>query len=255
MAMPSGYYDGYGSRHHMHWVWHTKSHNCVTLSDASQLMCSYDSLGRVERAFEDDRFAYFVGVADPSYALQADRCRRHVVFLKAHTCFLIVDEVALKPDVTAGVQWNIHSYAPFAADEAARTFSVERDGRRLTGHFLNHQNSFFSLSEGWDPPPGSARPGDSWQNQYHLRFTATNLISRRNLGVVLCPSGADIHPSEVVTERSGDLEIAHIAEDAVVVDQGQGIEYGGVRSRALALMLLDGVRYEVSDDGIRTVGA
>ncbi|MEZ4637828.1 MAG: DUF4962 domain-containing protein [Caldilineaceae bacterium] len=45
MAMPSGYYDGYGSNHHTHWVWHTKSHNCVTLSDAPQIMRSYASVG------------------------------------------------------------------------------------------------------------------------------------------------------------------------------------------------------------------
>ncbi|MDP6036910.1 MAG: DUF4962 domain-containing protein, partial [Candidatus Latescibacteria bacterium] len=50
MAMPSGYYAGYGSDHHAHWVWHTKSHNCVTLSDASQLMRSPDSVGAVENA-------------------------------------------------------------------------------------------------------------------------------------------------------------------------------------------------------------
>ena len=29
-----GYYAGYGSDHHAHWVWHTKSHNRLTLSDA-----------------------------------------------------------------------------------------------------------------------------------------------------------------------------------------------------------------------------
>ena len=46
MAMPSGYYAGYGSAHHAHWVWHTQSHNCVTLSGASQLLRSHDSAGR-----------------------------------------------------------------------------------------------------------------------------------------------------------------------------------------------------------------
>ena len=51
MAMPSGYYAGYGSDHHAHWVWHTKSHNCVTLSDAPQLMRSPDSGGAIENAF------------------------------------------------------------------------------------------------------------------------------------------------------------------------------------------------------------
>jgi hypothetical protein len=54
MAMPSGYYDGYGSNHHAHWIWHTRSHNCLTLSGAGQLMRTRNSQGRIENAFEDD---------------------------------------------------------------------------------------------------------------------------------------------------------------------------------------------------------
>jgi len=52
LVMPSGYYDGYGSDHHIHWVWHTKSHNCVTLSDSPQIMDSHDAVGAVEIAGE-----------------------------------------------------------------------------------------------------------------------------------------------------------------------------------------------------------
>ncbi|MFW5867855.1 MAG: DUF4962 domain-containing protein, partial [Armatimonadota bacterium] len=55
MMMPSGYYAGYGSAHHAHWVWHTKSHNCVTLSDSGQIMRSHDSMGSTDLPFEDER--------------------------------------------------------------------------------------------------------------------------------------------------------------------------------------------------------
>ncbi len=120
MAMPSGYYVGYGSDHHAHWVWHTKSHNCVTLSDASQIMRSHNSLGAIENAFEDERLVYFRGNADASYSDRADRCRRHVFFLKAQTCFVMIDEFVAAPGIDSALQWNIHSWNRFTVDEAAR---------------------------------------------------------------------------------------------------------------------------------------
>ncbi|MFH1024014.1 MAG: DUF4962 domain-containing protein [Planctomycetota bacterium] len=277
LAQPSGYYDGYGSEHHTHWNWHTKSHNCVTLSDAAQLMRSPDSRGSIENPFEDERLVYFAGNADASYALQADRCRRHVIFLKAHNCFVLIDEFVARAGVNSALQWNIHSWARFAVDEDGRSFLLEREGRRLAGHFLYHHNAFFSLSEGWDPPPRPAEPADQqrfrerlrlttsspvtvsavtsdqWLMQYHLRFTTAGLDLRRNLGVVLVASSTEIRSPQVVTERAGNVELARIGDDTVLVNQGGGIQYGGRRTDALALLQVRGSLYEASDGGVRSV--
>ncbi|MFT5368735.1 MAG: hypothetical protein ACI8V2_003702, partial [Candidatus Latescibacterota bacterium] len=124
MAMPSGYYSGYASDHHAHWVWHTKSHNCVTLSDAPQLMRSHESLGAVENAFEDERLTYFRGTADKSYADRADRCRRHVIFVKEQQYFVMVDEFVAKPGIASGLQWNLHSWNEYEVNEERRLFQV-----------------------------------------------------------------------------------------------------------------------------------
>ena len=113
LAMPSGYYAGYGSDHHTHWVWHTKSHNCLTLSDASQIMRSHESTGKIENSFEDDRLIYFAGNADASYSERARRCRRHVVFLKAQSCFVMIDEFVAVPGIDSALQWNVHSWNRF----------------------------------------------------------------------------------------------------------------------------------------------
>ena len=104
LAMPSGYYAGYGSDHHAQWVWHTKSHNCITLSDAGQLMRSPDSRGEVANAFEDGQLAYFCGIADASYADRAERCRRHVVFLKQAQCFFMVDEFVARNGIFSALE-------------------------------------------------------------------------------------------------------------------------------------------------------
>ena len=249
MAMPSGYYDGYGSAHHVHWVWHTKSHNCVTLSDAGQLMQSHDSLGAVKNAFEDERLVYFHGTADASYD-RAERCRRHVFFLKPHGCFVLIDEFVPAVGVASALQWNIHSFNPFVVDETGRSFLLQREGSSLRGHFMFHLNAFFSLSEGWDPPPMPRKEAGPWPQQHHLRFSTTGFGSR-NLGVVLCPGHAHLPRAEVTTERAGETEVARIAGDRVLVNQTGLVEHEGLRSQALAVVILAGQVYELTDDGLR----
>lgn len=249
MAMPSGYYVGYGSAHHTHWVWHTKSHNCVTLSDAGQIMKSYDSRGAVENAFEDDRVVYLRGTADAGYSDRAERCRRHVLFLKGANAFVLVDEFVALPQILSGVQWNIHSYGAFSVDDEKRSFLLERDGSSLEGTFLYHENAFFSLSEGWEPPPMDVEKGKR-RMQYHLRFTPKNLSLRLNLGVVLCPGHASLKRASVTTERIDQTEIARIGDDVVLVGQAEPIEFEGIKSDALAVALVEGVRYDITDDGI-----
>ncbi|HJN18895.1 MAG TPA: DUF4962 domain-containing protein, partial [Armatimonadota bacterium] len=239
MAMPSGYYDGYGSDHHSHWVWPTKSHNCITLSDAGQILRSHDSRGEVANAFEDDHLAYFVGIADASYADRAERCRRHVVFLKGNQCFVMVDEFIGKPGIISSLQWNIHSWNEFAVNEAARSFTIEREVSALTGHFLWHQNGFFSLSDGWDPSPSTVKKNDQWRHQYHLRFTPTHQVSRRTLGVVLCPSHGQLAPPAVRTELVDGVEIAHIGNDVVQIG-----------AEGIAELVVGGTTYTITDEGI-----
>ena len=250
MAMPSGYYAGYGSDHHAHWVWHTRSHNCITLSDAPQLMQSRESRGSVDHAYEDERLIYFRGTADDSYADRATRCRRHVLFFKERVCFVMVDEFAARPGMLSALQWNIHSWMPFAVDEEGRSFLLRSGESSLEGHFMWHANGFFSLSEGWDPPPMQDRQEAEWRQQYHLRFTPSGLVERRHLGVVLCPGHGGLERAPVRTEQVGGTEVAHIGDDRVTLGQGNGVEYAGEQSDALIVLRVGGRRYEVEDGGI-----
>ncbi len=254
MAMPSGYYDGYGSNHHSHWVWHTKSHNCVTLSDAGQVMRSLDAVGAVANSFEDERVAYFCGVADAAYADRATKCRRHVLFLKERQCFLMVDDFVAQPGIVSALQWNIHSWNEFAVDDDARSFVLQREGSSLAGQFMCHTNAFFSLTEGWDPPPAKIKDSAQWHNQFHLRFTVTGLVERRRLGVVLCPGHAGLIPALVEADLIDGVEVARIGEDALVVGAGERVECDGVSADGLALAIVDGQAYAISDGGIALVG-
>lgn len=252
MAMPSGYYDGYGSNHHANWVWHTKSHNCVTLSGAGQIMRSPRSTGAIEHAYEDERLLYFRGNADASYQDRAEICRRHVLFLKGQRSFVMVDQFVAKADMTSALEWNIHSWSPFEVDEAARTFTLQRNDSRLHGQFLYHRNSFFTLSEGWDPPPGGVKQNELWYNQYNLRFTTGGYADRRTVGVVLRPEYPGWSPPPLGTERSDGAEIAQIGGDRVLINEGEGMTVDGQTTHALIVAQVAGQLYTVDDTGIKT---
>ena len=256
MAMPTGFYGpgvGYGSNHHAHWVWHTKSHNCLTLSDAGQIMRSHASAGEVTDSFEDERLVYFCGVADRAYADRASRCRRHVAYLKSHRTFVMVDEFVAVEGIVSSLQWNIHSFEPFEVDEEARTFGLQRGDSGLRGHFLWRENSFFSLSEGWDPAPVESEHSHLFQAQYHLRFTPSGMVGKRNLAVVLAAALPGESGVEVHTEPSGIAEAARIGNDRVVVDVGRGMEVDGKPAEGIVLLEVAGVQYAVKDGGIHAI--
>ena len=254
LAMPTGYYAGYGSSHHANWVWHTKSHNCVTLSGAGQLMRSHESTGDVVNAFEDEYLAYFCGVADKSYSDRATRCRRHVLFLKKRHVFVLIDEFEAKPGISSALEWNIHSWAQFEVDDAARRFTLSREGRGGIGHVMHHTNGFFTAGEGWDPPPVALEPNPQWQMQYHLRFTPAGYAGRRVLGIVLAPVFADGIQTVVTTEREGAVEVARLGSDWVAVGEGAKIAFGSGTWDAMAIACLDGRTYGVSDAGVERLG-
>ena len=190
MSMPSGYYSNYGSPHHVNWVWHTKSHNCATLSGASQKMRSHASRGAVANSFENDHLAYVVGIADDSYDCLARRYRRHVLFLKSHHAFVLIDEFEARPGIQVSYEWNIHTWHKVLYDDKERTFLIEADGSdplgpKLLGTVMYRQNCFFTPSVGWDPPPHVGLCGDERQNQFHLRFSTGNLVEELRLPVVI----------------------------------------------------------------------
>lgn len=254
LAMPSGYYDGYASPHHANWVWHTKSHNCLTLSDAGQIMRSPDSAGALDAVFEDDHLAYVRGIADAAYGDRASRCRRHFLYLKAHRCFVLVDEFEAKPGIPSTPQWNLHSWAPFTVDPEARTFSCHRQHARLDGFVMFHRVGFFSLTEGWDPPPRDCPRASQWHQQYHVRFSPSGLPNRLCLGVILRPSSEALPACPVHTKLVDGVEVAELGADRIYLSGYHGLTCQGVKSDGLAVLQLGGRRYDLLPDGVRQQG-
>lgn len=214
LLMPSGFYDGYATPHHSHWVWHTKSHNCLTLADAGQRLRSPEAVGSLVAATESEEIVSLLGEADASYPGLLTRCRRHVVFFKSARCLLLIDDVELPPDSAGALQWNAHSWSPFVVDETARSFRVERGEASLTGHVLHHGDAWFRTSSGWDPAPLRRFENLPWDEQHHLRFTPLdNSSRRRRLGVLLRLEAPAWSAPVVTTSREGAVETALVGPD------------------------------------------
>lgn len=259
LTMPSGYYGpGYGAAHHAHWVWHTKSHNCVTLSGAPQLLRSPDSRGELLCPYEDDEIAYVLGNADESYAERANRCRRHVIFFKKASLFLLLDDFQPRSGIVSSFQWNLHSWAKFKVKETRREFQLNRKGSQLTGMLLYHREGFFTLSEGWDPPiQKGIKNSDQWLPQYHLRFTPTPLVSDIRLGTpaicfgaLLIPKTAKIRPPAVKTWMEDNVEIAEFNGNRIEIP----IPENGNNSQCLAHLRIRKTEYRLWGSGIKKIG-
>jgi hypothetical protein len=246
MAMPSGYYAGYGSPHHANWVWHTKSHNCATLSGSPQKMRSYESRGSIVNSFENEHFAYFAGIADESYDHLARRCRRHVIYIKGHHAFVLIDEFVAKPGIQVSYEWNIHTWHRLSCSEEDRTFLIESDDShplrpRLLGSVMHRQNCFFTQTEGWDPPPQAGISGEERRNQYHLRFSTGELVEELRLPVVIRTESQLQRAPSIQWRKDGD------ANTVVFPDTAVRIPYAGP---AIARISCFGREYTVADWGL-----
>ena len=173
-----------------------------------------------------------------------------MIHLKKAGCFFLVDTFVAQPGITSSVQWNIHSWSPFAVDPDEKGFHLQRGTSRLHGSFLFSHESFVSLGEGWDPPMGKGKNADQWHNQYHLRFTPAVLAEKRNLGVVLCPEYPGHPAREVRHERRGGAEVAVIDGVTLFVNQEERMEVAGRQTDAITALSVDGRGYEIREAGV-----
>ncbi len=218
LAMPSGYYTGYASPHHANWVWHTKSHNCVTLSGATQILRSHDSVGSVNAGYEDENIAYFRGNAAASYSHMAEVYTRHVWFIKSINAFLLIDDFVCAAGVISTFEWNIHSFYRFLWNDGDREFRLTTSATspetdvRLIGRFLYQKASACAISEGWEPKPLPTKSYPTYPMQYNLRFSSGIPVESIRLGVFLIPVFAGDEEPDISTELENDVELGAIGD-------------------------------------------
>ena len=147
-----------------------------------------------------------MGIADAGYADRAERCRRHVLFLKSSSCVVLIDEFVSRESIvsTPAVEPALirtlrggrgGAHIPLAARRQSGAGGVPLPRQR---HLQPHRR-LGSAAQPRDHEP-------EWKMQYNLRFTCnlkqpeflgvrnrlnTRQPLRRNLATVLAPSCRD----------------------------------------------------------------
>ena len=81
----------------------------------------------------------------------------------------------------------------------------------------------------------------------------TPTLAKINLGVVLSPGHANLRPPEVVSRCGTGVEAAQVGDDLVMINQAARMEFGDHASEALAMLIVAGHRYEVTDAGVARI--
>jgi hypothetical protein len=200
LAIASGYYPWYGSPHHQHWVWETRSVNSITLDGSrGQTTRSPESRGRIMQFVTGNRYDYALGDATAAYGGRLTKFYRHVIHIRPAR-FVIIDELEARQPAT--FQWRLHALEKMSVDAAKQQVLIHRGKARLAAEFLAPGGLKFDQTDQFDPPP--ERGG---QNQWHLVASTPVKTTSAQFMVVLAAyragHGKDAVPPAMRTIAAG----------------------------------------------------
>jgi hypothetical protein len=82
---------------------------------------------------------------------------------------------------------------------------------------MYRKNSYWTLTEGWDPPPQTGISGDERRNQFHLRISTGNLVESLRLPVIIRGETAGDPASSFHWRKDKGFETAIFPDSSVSV--------------------------------------
>jgi len=150
LLIRTGRRDIYGSKHHVRWMWHTKSTNCITVNGISQVGHSAAAQGRILGFHTGSSFDYVAGDAAGAYPKGArEQFTRHILFIKPE---LIVIYDVLRAPKRSTFEWHLHSPTKMSvAGQHNIRVTTGRAACRVA--MLAPADLKLSLTDKFDPPP------------------------------------------------------------------------------------------------------
>ncbi len=129
LAIASGYYPWYGSKHHMNWSWETKSSNCITIDGGiGQIKRDPASKGKIIEFESKDFYDYVLGDATEAYQGLLKKFHRHVVHIRPGI-FILFDDVEAPKPVT--FEWWIHALSEMTINPENKSITISQGDARL----------------------------------------------------------------------------------------------------------------------------
>lgn len=194
LAIASGYYTWWNSKHNQQWSYRTRAGNTITI-DGGQGQAFQDATapGKIETFESNDVYDYTVGDATKTYKGRLTKFKRHVVHIKPG-CFVLFDELeAPKP---VNFEWWLHAFSEMKIDKENKTILVSQGNSRLKVRFFQAGDLNFEQIKGFmEAPPEHGEP-----DHYHLIAATASKSTKANYITLLLPYKNN-HEPEVTVEK------------------------------------------------------
>jgi hypothetical protein len=164
LAIASGYYDDYGTKHWHEWYKQTRSTNAITF-DGGQGQGESDKAfaGEIVRFESGDGFDYAIGHAEKAYGGKLTKAERTIVYLRPDT-IVVHDLVASATPRTW--EWNIHALNRMT--QASNTkVTIRNSPAQMCVELVSGPEVVFTQTDQF-----TARPSTG-ANQWHGTFAST----------------------------------------------------------------------------------
>ncbi|MGQ9729767.1 MAG: DUF4962 domain-containing protein [Candidatus Zipacnadales bacterium] len=184
LAIASGYYNQYGSPHHVQWTQQTKAKCGITFDGGQGQHRGWQACGNITAFSHNEHFDCVVGDATKAYGDQLTRAIREVVHVRPGV-FVIRDDLAsLQPH---RYEYWLHAIDKMEVDEATATVIISRPKASLITHFLHPTGLSITQTDQFDPPP-TWPPDAKYANNWHVIVALREPLNETEFLSVLLPA-------------------------------------------------------------------
>jgi hypothetical protein len=181
LAIDSGYYDYYGSRHFNEYSTRTKAHNTILVNDLGQDSRNQSANCKILNYFDGTGFGYMVGDGSNPHMYNGllKKWKRKILFIKPD--FVIIDDQLQASKKPVKIDWLLHAVAPFKINKAEQKFNFTSGKAKLTGRILSPEKLDFKVVYGYPVLPVTTHnnkpvPEDKLAKEWALYATAKALL-------------------------------------------------------------------------------
>lgn len=196
LALDSGYYDTWKSKHHLAWTMQTRAHNAITYDGGlGQPYQDRDAQGRIANFARCGVYDMAVGDATKAYEGALTRAVRTITYMRPDLA-LIYDDLA--SDEPRTWEWNLHAWTKILQDGPGR-FRIDMGKGKVCFRVLKAPDFDVSQTDKFPEDPDPFFVPD-WRNQWHLRVSSTEKSKRAQflVGVDLGCTGAEMGEPEAL---------------------------------------------------------
>ena len=196
LLIHTGQRDIHGSDHHKNWMHHTKSTNCITVNNESQLRNHAAATGEILAFRTSAAFDYVAGEAAPAYSGKLKKFTRQILFAKPDVVVICDTVVANEASI---FQYHLHAETEMAVD--GQTIKIATGNAGCVVSLLHPADLKISQTDQFNPPPR-----DRIQlAEYHLTAETTAPQKEAMVIAILRPHKADDAPKGKPALQGGGL--------------------------------------------------